>query len=399
MKNLIHVSILFVLLSLFTVILQSCSSENAITSPPNTQSKTTSLNTKSMAKQITNTNSISPDTSVYLPLSKKTILVSRSMSAEKIAMVDKYFSTHKNISTRTNVISPNLLTCGVHLEYDYEQEMDFQAVAGKSLGISNDLNLISCSDAKNIYGFSLYAASSFDNIETVHGAGFPYSNIMVSYLNPTNALAILQDTSKHYSKCGYYEIDEPAKYSYSYTDTKSLESLINNWNTGAKVLLTDFNWPEKTACAKWYNWGAQLGLYQGSNYYVMCDTYAADACGSPCDYWNEYTNYYSPAHVFSNWLDNVLAHWGYWDCCFKLANGTDQNINQIWLWAGTGDLTALQSFCTDAWENGWLLRQEKQIEIIWKCDTSNPCTNCIWPYGIWYISDSYYTGRVQYVAN
>lgn len=144
-------------------------------------------------------------------------------------MVDKYFSTHKKVTANTNSVTPLLRDCTTHIDYGYEQEMQFQAVAGKSLGISNDLNIILLKDAKNEYGFTLAAAPGLDAIDSVNGAGFDYSNIMVAYLNPTNALTILRDTiNYHYPKCGYYEIDEPAKYSYSTTDTKSLKTLINN---------------------------------------------------------------------------------------------------------------------------------------------------------------------------
>lgn len=151
--------------------MQSCSSENAITSPPTTQSKNNIANTTTMAKQIRVVTLSSPDTAVYLPLSKKTIKVAKNIDADKIAMIDQYFSTHKNIVVKTNSVTPYLLDCTTHYEYDYVQEMQFQAVSGKSLGISNDWNLISSSDAKNIYGFSLYVAFGFDNIETVHNAG------------------------------------------------------------------------------------------------------------------------------------------------------------------------------------------------------------------------------------
>ena len=399
MKNIIRVFIFFVPLFIFAVILQSCSSENSITSasppPPINNSSTTT-----MAKTTTLTTSTSPDTTVYLPLSKKTIRVSKSMSAEKIAMVDKYFSTHKSIGVKTNSVSPMLRDCTTHIDYGGELEMQFQAVAGKSLGISNDWSIISDSDAKNIYGFSLCAAFGFDNIASVHNAGYDYPNIMVEYLNPTSALSVLQYNPNQYPKCGYYEIDEPTKYSYSPTDTKSLETLINNWNTGAKVMLSDFHWPGKTLCTAYEDWGAKMEGYCGDNYYITCDNYGlgTETCGKPCEYWDEYTNYYGSWHVVSNYVYNQSVQSSNWDCCFKLANGTDQNIKQIWLWAGTGDLAALQTFCMYAWYNGWLLRQEKETEIIWKCNSYNPCTTCVWPSGgSWYVEEILYTGRVSYV--
>ena len=393
--------VIFLFVFSIIIILQSCGNENMITEAPSSNQKNNAALEKTSVINTATTSVSIEDTVVLLPKSKVTIAVKKGLSSDKITLLDDYFSKHKKLFTKSNYITPMLRDCTTHYDYYWTEENQYQPVSSKSLGISNDLNIISLQDAKIIYGFTLAAVSGFDNISTAYNAGYDYPNIMVAYLNPTSALDLLQSNPNLYPKCGYYEIDEPTKAtnSYSSTDTKELENLINNWGTGAKVMLTDYHWPTKTLCTDWFNWGAQLGLYQGINYYIMCDEFGGDICGSPCDYWDEYSNYYNPTHVFSNWLDNVNAHYSLWDCCFKLANGTDQNINQIWLWAGNGDLTALQHFCECAWENGWLLRLEKQILVIWKCSDPEGCFSCSWPNsGTWYIYDSYYTGVQEYVA-
>ncbi len=222
---------------------------------------------------------------------------------------------------------------------------------------------------------------------------------MVDYLNPTQALNTLTMYPNKYPKCAYYEIDEPIKYNYSSSDTKALENLIASWNTGAKVMVTDFHWPANSSCVGWLtNYGAEMGPYIATNNaYVMCDQYDGDQCGSECTYWDEYSNYYNPSHVMSNWVKNQTWYTSAWDCAFKLANGSDQNINQIWLYAGTGDITAIQTFCLYAWYNGWLVRQMKQIEEIWECHLTNPCVNCIYP-TTYNLTNTYYTGQIEYVS-
>jgi hypothetical protein len=342
------------------------------------------------------------DTVLTLPNSKVTITINKNVSMKKIAAIDDYLVAEKTLPKlklpTIQSAKPNLQNC--KYEWDtvtfWESEFQYKPMPGKSLGITNDLNLITLQDAKNIYGFSFAAAQGFDNIATVFNAGFDYEHIMVDYLNPTSALAILQSTPNLYPKCSYYEIDEPTKNSFSTTDTKSLETLINNWNIGAKVMLTDYHWPEKTLCTDWYNWGQQLGNYEGSDYYIMCDNYGTppDPCGDPCDFWNEYISYYNPAYVFSNWVMNQSAQSSNWDCCFKLANGSDQNINQIWLYAGTGDVTAIQLFVGYAWSDGWLLQFQKQkVNVL--INTSNDCD----PDGPWAINQTWYTGNTEWVGN
>ena len=393
-----YITILSFTLFIFTLILglSSCGNENFLTSPPSENKsnikpakKTTALTTSSIDQLA--------DTMITLPKSKITISVNKNVSIYIISAIDNSLQLKKNSNNHNQTpqsISPNLQWCPYDTVILWETEMQYKPVSGKYLGISNDLNIISLQDAKNIYGFSMVAVNGFDNIASAKNAGFNYQNIMVAYINPTSALATLQDHPSQYPECGYYEIDEPLKYNFSYTDTKSLETLITSWNTGAKVMITDYNWPNEGCCNGWSkDAGAYLAYYQGVNYYMMCDQYTGNCCGSDCDFWDKFTQYYGAGHVISNWLENVSNQSNDWDCCFKLANGSDQNIKQIWLWAGAGDLTALQNFCGYAWMNGWLLKLQRQKVYILE-NTSGDCSE----EGPWVTVKSYYTGQIRWVS-
>jgi hypothetical protein len=87
-----------------------------------------------------------------------------------------------------------------------------------------------------------------------------------------------------------------------------------------------------------------------------------------------------------------------WSTLFAKANSL--GINLIWLYAnGAGDETAIQNFCYAAWYSGWLLRQEKQVAVEYRCTNSDPCTNCSYPTsGNWYLYDMWYTIVQQYVS-
>ena len=163
-------------------------------------------------------------------------------------------------------------------------------------------------------------------------------------------------------------------------------------------MITEFHWLGNSGCNLWQNYGVQIGPYIATNNaFIMCDQYNGDYCGSECDYWDEYSNYYTPSHAMSNWVKNQEWYTSAWDCAFKLANGSDQNIKQIWLWAGTGDTTAIKSFCWYAWYNGWLTRRYAEIENIWICDNINPCVTCSFP-NSFTIQKSYFDGLYQYIS-
>jgi hypothetical protein len=396
--------VVFSLLLSLSFLFVSCSQESGITSP---NLNNTGPMAKAAAKVAANLASIPTvkinhtiDTVITLPKSKKTITISKSVSTDKISSLDDYLLSQNELSKSKSEtiqnVNPNLKYC--QYEYDtvtiWTSEFQYRPMSGKSIGIFNDLNLISYSDALNIYGFSLAGVQGFGNIASAFNAGFPYSNILVEYLNPTSALATLQSNPNLYPKCGYYEIDEPLKNNYSSADTKSLESLISSWNIGARVILTDYNWPDEASCNLWsYDAGAWLAYYQGVNYYIMCDDYAGNSCGSVVDFWQEYSGYYSPSHVISGILDNVSYHESTWDGCFQLANNSVPNYTQVWLWAGTGDVSAIQLFVGDAWSEGWLQQFQTGMTSIY-INTSTDCN----PNGPWSIVKSYSAGT-RWVIN
>ena len=128
------------------------------------------------------------DTVLTLPNSKATITINKNVSMKKIAAIDDYLVAEKTLPKlklpTIQSAKPNLQNC--KYEWDtvtfWESEFQYKPMPGKSLGITNDLNLITLQDAKNIYGFSFAAAQGFDNIATVFNAGFDYEHIMVDYL-------------------------------------------------------------------------------------------------------------------------------------------------------------------------------------------------------------------------
>jgi hypothetical protein len=132
MKNLICVCRLILSILLLSIILQSCSPESGVTSPPesktkimakevvlptSTMAKEVVLPTSTMAKEVvlpTSTmakevvlpiSTINPitDTAIVLPKSGKTIVVSKKYSAAIIAAIDDYLKNHPNISFNPNL--------------------------------------------------------------------------------------------------------------------------------------------------------------------------------------------------------------------------------------------------------------------------------------------------------
>jgi hypothetical protein len=204
MKTYYRSFVLFFLIFSFSILFVSCSQESGITSPDESNAalmaKTAVIPTVKINHAI--------DTVITLPKSKITITISKSVSVSKISSIDDYLLIQKTSpKTKTSTIqgiNPNLRQC--QYEFDtvtfWQSEFQYKPMPGKSLGIFNDLNLITYHDALNIYGFSLAGANGFSEIASVRAAGYNYSNIMVEYVNPTSALAILPDTTL-YPKCGY----------------------------------------------------------------------------------------------------------------------------------------------------------------------------------------------------
>lgn len=340
----------------------------------NTMAKTTALPAATSANSV--------DTIITLPLSNKTIAVKKGLSADKIKILDKYFFKHQNIVSNSQSIIPDIQDCSTYYQYVWEWENQFSPVSGRYLGIWPSDNIVTLGKAYNTYGFSL-ACVDYSRINMAHDSGFAYSNIMVN----VGSYYAMPDYFNQYPKCGYYLIDEPYENNYD----QGLVQIFNNWANPSIVMLDDYDWPSTD--------GSEMAGYEANNTRIMCDQYVGTIYGDPLDYWNKYTENYGTAFFIAGWLNNTQDLENWWGSSFSLVNNSLTNISQIWLYAlNTGNESLVESFCETAWQNGWLLRLEKETEIIWKCTNSQPCTNCNWNnnQGNWYIYDSFYTGQQQY---
>lgn len=158
-------------------------------------------------------------------------------------------------------------------------------------------------------------------------------------------------------------------------------------------------------------YSAVLNSY--GNEYIMCDQYHGNCFGSAVDYWSKFRDYYGSWNCIMNWLHvdiNNGSGGGHVACPYineessswsdLLDYANNNGINKVWLYAyETGDENAIVSFCNSAWMSGWLLRLAKRYEIIWRCESPNPCVNCDWfnHKGGWYVAEQYYLDE-QYFA-
>ncbi len=391
-------------------ILQSCSNENLVTTPPQPKSNVNAMNKTSAMKIVSSINT--DDTVITLPLSKKTIEFKKGTPSDKIALLDKYLSTHKNLPTKRQTVSPNALTCGQYDEYDWEYENQYQAVPGKNLGIwTNDITVW---QTYNQYGFTSLFVTSTTDIDSGYADGFSEDNMMWGLGLPDYAGGITNSTSggRH---VGSYYIDEPietGKGGGGWTPTLVLDAASL---TPKPVMLGSYKWP---VVPQYYDvltnttYGQIYGplINSANNLYIMCDEYHGNCLGTVEDYWGEFHDYYTSPKNPTDWLnvvDNNGTGGGHNTCnsenstsWYDLIHFADGSLgmNTIWLYAeNTGDEQAIASFCYAAWYEGWLLRQQKQILTVWKCSTS-PCTSCSYPNsGAWYILESYYTEVSRYV--
>ncbi len=212
------------------------------------------------------------------------------------------------------------------------------------------------------------------------------------------------ETIRNSSRFKYYYVDEPfenvgAEVIFAYA------SNIEDISPSSKLLLSDYKWPENELCnffvgngqAMWY-------LMQYSNTYIMCDQYNGDFCGNAHDYWNEYKAYYGiPNKNFTNWISLGSSYTSDWGDLLNVAMAWSAYgaMNPLWIYGSNNnvDESRINQFCSTAWQTGWLLRLAKEYEIIWKCESPSPCTNCDWfnHEGSWYIIGKYYLDQ-QYFA-
>ncbi len=407
--------ITFLLIVGFSILFCSCSSsEIGITSPSIEQVQKTISNNISLNKINTK------DTLVYLPLSKKTLRISKDLSAKQIALLDKYLTNHE-IPTNNKIITPMLEQCGTHTVYGWVYGDKYTPVAGKNLGIwTNYESPAQCHD----YGFnSLFISGDATSVNSVITAatplGFNTDNLMIG-LSRDDYLYDSVLIANTYA-VGKYHIDEPFEHgAFNWnilTTFTKLSNLIFSKNSNAKLLIAGYYDPNGNICCNWnsYSSGYQalLGLPH-NNIFVMCDEYHGNCCGTVDDYWNIFGNYFGTTKNFSNWL-SVTANNGdgntHVDCFYinsksnswydLLGHANRAGMNEVWLYAlGTGNDQGIKNFSYTAWQLGWLLRQRKYVVVFWQCDTY-PCrTYCQWPSESgdgWYVSGFYYTGAEDYI--
>lgn len=369
--------------------------------PPQAESKT-NINTLAKTAALpaaTSANSV--DTIITLPSSKKIIAVRKGLPADKISMLDKYFSTHKNIPTQKSSIIPNSLTCGIYYFTSWELENQYQPVPGMYLGIWT--HKLDWGKLYNQYGFR-YIVANFSEVQTAIDSGFAHNNIMINLPYSVTWNDIYDNNNPAFN---YYYIDEPF-VNVSYTVVNNIASLVNQKSSSAKLLFSDYYWPPQNYCPECFGVSGngtyiQDYYFTSSNLYILCDQYAGNCCGSAHDFGDEYKSFYGmPYRNWTNWLS--LDHSAQWGDLLNVAmawSTSEGAFNPVWIYGDDSDVNEgfFESFANTAWQTGWLLRFEKQMVIEYKCLDQNPCTNCVWPnQGSWYIYDSWYTGQQQYIS-
>jgi hypothetical protein len=402
--------------------MQSCSSENGITSPP--EDKTTAL-AKTNVLPTTELPSFhinhSIDTVIKLPKSGKTILVSKTWSAQIIASIDDYNVAHPNISSipfkNANVILP--MDYCYECEYDsigWEMEMQFKPAPGKMMGISTDIiNLFTCYQ----YGFNQYITSASDsnsfktNVAAAEqyfspnniGVWLPKNNLqdLINLLNILNCSV----------KVKYYLIDEPIETNAWGSNalwyiTNYIAPTIASFTNNAKLILTSYMKTTDNTCGT-STGGAlknQVIQYFPNTVCVACDQYYGNCCGNTGDYWNDYAGFYGTANNFTNFMDVLINNgnsYEYWPCNRTHSSGfsdlftnyTSHGDNTAWLYAcacGGGTWQDVLNYSSVAYQNDWVLIYMRQIDYVFK---NTDCT-CKWGNGNWYLAYQYYTGTTSW---
>jgi type 1 fimbria pilin len=401
MKKIIY-PILFVFNLSFLLGLQSCSFESTITQPTEKSVNNLELRKTNVLK-ISNTN----DTIIVLPKSNISIIISKDISSDKIKILDKYLFEHKNIS-ELQIVTPNALSCDIYIERYMVLQNQYRSVVGKFLGIWTDL--ITMSKCYNTYGFNnIFVGTS--NIPSAHSAGFKFDSIMVPIDSYSTAFGTISTANSYGIR--YYHINEPfERGSFSGSDLVSVGIMISNANTNSKMMMCSYKMPDYCFFQPDNTFGARYStvLYSTSNSYMMCDEYHGNCCGSVDDFWTRFRNYYGSNRCISNWVHLVINNGNGSVTCGTgnanswydlLGDANENGVNKIWLYAlSTGNEDAINNFCSSAWRRSWLSRLARELVVIWKCDTPNPCIGCNWANnkGPWHIQQSYYDGIYQWLS-
>jgi hypothetical protein len=351
------------------------------------------------------------DTIVQLPISKHTVAISKKLSPEKVALIDKYFSSGSKKSVLSK-ITPNALPCGTHTDAFWTPMEEFQAISSKPIGIMLSPDIVSYSKAHNQYGFSKIYANSAATVDSAHSAGFDYDNIMYALGNASQAAAQISESNSGGRHVGAYFIDELLEHNIAW-DGYSIGQIAQSF-APKKLFVSSFKWPGWIYSYP-QTWGNKYGelLNAGNNIYIMCDQYNGDLEGSATEYWDEFHSYYGSNKSISNWMSVTAnngdgnSHRGYvwptetasdWSSLFDYTSILP--LSEVWLYASnTGNEANVQNFCLVAWEKGWLLQKYQYIIINWRCASTPVCTKCSWDLekGQWYIDNINYTGEYQYL--
>jgi hypothetical protein len=335
---------------------------------------------------------------ITLPKSGKTIEIEKGLPAKMIKQLDNYLSTH-TISNKTASVSPDRLACGTYTTTYWNIENQYKPVAGKYLGIWPTPN-VTLAKLHDQMGFTNIVCGIGDTM-SAKNAGFKHDSIMVNLGYNATYSDIMNNPAYR-----FYYVDEPYvrwwESYHDYTGFQYYSDLIAIKNSSAKLLFSDYFWPDGLRLWQHGNgpdiWENYLDWCPNAR--IMCDQYNANAWGSVHDFWNEYKAYYGiPSRNISNLISMKPDYSADWGDLLNLA--TPWGMNPIWIYADYGSVTesTVNSFCSIAWETGWLLRQEKQYTTDWKC-LSSPCSSqCAWPNkGTWIDYETFYTGESRYVS-
>ncbi len=335
------------------------------------------------------------DTVITLPKSGKVVSISKDLPADKIKMLDKYFSKHKNIPTQIQIVSPMMQACNDRIFLDWEEENQYQSVPGKHLGIWDEQRINNWQNYYNLYGFNeIFLGSSSEFAAANDNNNLFKTDSILAGLSKTNYQANVQ--SWYPLGIHRFEFDEPLD-SFS-PPNLTVDELVSytNWiysnYSNTKVAYKTYE-PNGNPYFPWY----QSAIRQTYNSYIMCDQYQ----DGQSYMWQHYSapNYFGTdrANIGGNWVDyNHDYSENMYSTLFSVANNL--GINQIWFYADdpSDPSNGLNAFLYAAWANGWLLKCLRQFYVEYKCN--GDCTNCDWPNGNFYIARIWYTGLVQYIA-
>ena len=406
MKNSYRSFAVFFLLFSFSILFISCSQESGITTP--NEGQATSMVKNAVIPTVKINHDV--DTVIILPQSHTTIIISKSVSMDRIALMDDYLmaekkspNSKKSTAPITQSIKPDLRLC--QYEFDtvtFWEAENYSPAQGKTLGICT--NEITWSKANYQYGFSKIFVTSAADIDNAYSAGYSYDNMMYQ-LNLPGYSTDIQASNSGGRHVGSYYIDEPIERGV-WTPTLVLDAASL---TSKPVMLGSFKFP---VSPQYYDiltnktYGQIYGplMSSANNLYIMCDKYYGNCLGGHTyEYWNEFHGYYCANKNFSNWFHVVINNGNgissscqyaatSWITLLTTADG--KGINEVWLYAqDTGDETGIANCCASCWQDHWLTQfQRQRVNVL--INTGTTCS----PNGPWGMYDTWYTGRTRYAS-